>query len=471
MAEGKRGPEGPRNNGSGTTAGARPSEGKRTNVRWLMVFMAFMATAINYIDRTNLSVAAPFIQKEFGFSPTTMGWILGAFFWTYAAFQMPSGWLVDRLGPRITYSIAVVWWSFFTAACALGRGFASLFGFRLLLGIGEAPAYPCNSKVVAEWFPKSERAFATSIFDSGAKVGGALALPIVALIVNAVGWRWSFFITGLLGFVWTAVWLKLYRAPRNHPMVSKEELAHIEGRLEAPQTAPAVPVDDVEPLPFSHLFRYRIIWGMMLGFFCLNFVNYFFITWFPTYLVKERGFSLLKLSGYAMIPSLVAVAGGWLGGLTSDRLLRSGMKLTWVRKIPLVGGMLMSSAIALAVRAPNAFWALALMSISYAGIMFAGASVWALPADIAPSRRNIGSIGGIQNCASNFGGVCISLFVGAMVTRTGGFLFPLMVAGGASLLGAFSYLVIVPEIAPLVPKDRAPRAPRAAKAAPVSPRA
>jgi ACS family D-galactonate transporter-like MFS transporter len=416
-----------------------------------MVFMAFLATAINYIDRANLSVAVPYIQKEFGLKDDAMGLILGAFFITYAGFQMPAGWLVDKLGPRLTYSIAVVWWSFFTAVCFFARGFASIFGFRLLLGIGEAPAYPCNSKVVSEWFPKRERAFATSIFDSGAKVGGALSLPIVALIVNAVGWRWSFMITGGLGFIWTVVWLKVYRHPRQHPSVSKEELAYIEDQTPA-QVAISGPVEDAPPVPFGHLFRYRIIWGMMLGFFCLNFVNYFFITWFPTYLVKARGFSLLKLSGYAMIPSIVAIGGGWLGGLTSDRLVRSGMKLTWARKIPLVGGMLMSSAIALAVIAPNAFWALALMSVSYAGIMFAGASVWALPADIAPSRRNVGSIGGIQNCASNIAGVCISWFVGAMVTKTGGFVVPLTVAGCASLLGAFSYLVIVPEIAPLVPK-------------------
>lgn len=417
-----------------------------------MVFLAFLATAINYIDRANLSVAAPFIQKEFDLSPTTMGWILGAFFWSYASFQMPSGWLVDKLGARLTYAIAVVGWSLATAFCAFARGFASLFGLRLLLGVAEAPCYPCNAKVVSEWFPKSERAFATAVFDSGAKVGGALALPIVALIVNAVGWRWSFIITGAIGFVWTAFWLLSFRSPRQHPKVSAEELAYIEGRQGAAELAATAPAGDGTPLKFAELFRYRIIWGMMLGFFCLNFVNYFFITWFPSYLVKERGFSLLKLSGYAMIPSIVAIAGGWLGGLTSDRLLKRGFSLTWARKVPLVGGMLMSSCIALAVLAPNAAWALVLMSISYSGIMFAGASVWSLPADIAPSRRNVGSIGGIQNCASNFGGVCISLFVGAMVAKTGGFVVPLLIAGGFSLLGALAYLVIVPEIAPLKPK-------------------
>ncbi len=419
-------------------------------MRWLMVFMAFLATTINYIDRANLSVAAPDIQKEFGLSPSSMGLILGAFFWTYAAFQMPSGWFIDKVGARVAYAVAVTWWSLFTAACALARGFGSLFGFRLLLGAGEAPAYPCNAKVVSDWFPRSERAFATSIFDSGARVGTALSLPIVTAIIAAFGWRTSFVITGGLGFVWTVIWLKLYKQPRNHPLVSPAELAHIE----AGQVATAA-VDDGPPVRWRDLFRHRTIWGMMLGFFCLNFVIYFFITWFPTYLVKERGFTIIKLGFYGMIPALTAVPMGYLGGLTSDRLVRSGMSLTRARKIPLVAGMVASSSIALAVLAPTAAWALALLALSYSGLAFAAASVWSLPADVAPSRKYVGTIGGIQNFAANLAGISISSFVGVMLGKTGGFLIPLMVAGGFSLLGAFSYLVIVPEIAPL--KARPPR--------------
>jgi len=409
-----------------------------------MVFMAFLATAINYIDRANLSVAAPSIQKEFGLSSTTMGLILGAFFWTYAAFQIPSGWFIDKVGARITYAVAVTWWSLFTAASALSRGFGSLFGFRLLLGVGEAPAYPCNAKVVSEWFPRSERAFATSIFDSGARVGTALSLPIVTAIIGIFGWRMSFVITGALGFVWTAFWLRMYKQPRNHPKVSQSELAYIESdQVSATQQA------DDTPVRLLDLFRHRTIWGMMLGFFCLNLVNYFFITWFPTYLVKERGFTIIKMGFYGMIPALAAVPMGYLGGLTSDRLVKSGMKLTWARKIPLVAGMVTSSSIALAVMAPSAFWALALLALSYSGLAFAAASVWSLPADVAPSRNYVGSIGGIQNFASNLAGISITTFVGVMLEKTGGFLVPLLVAGGFSLLGAFSYLVIVPEIGPL----------------------
>jgi ACS family D-galactonate transporter-like MFS transporter len=409
-----------------------------------MVLMAFLATAINYVDRANLSVAAPTIQNEFHLSPSTMGLILGAFFWTYALMQMPAGVFIDRVGARIAYALAVGWWSIFTAACALAQGAASLFGFRLLLGIGEAPAYPTNTKVVSEWFPRRERAFATSIFDGGARVGTALSLPIVSLLIARFGWRTSFVVTGVVGVVWAALWLKIYSPPRQHPGVSPEELAYIESDQEAAPSAAAGP-----PLRWIELFRFRAIWGMMLGFFCLNFVIYFFITWFPTYLVKARGFGLLKLGFYGMIPALVSVVGGYLGGLVSDRLVRSGMKLTWARKIPIVSGMLVSSCIALAVKAKTPAGALALLSLSYSGLTFAAASVLSLPTDVAPSRKHVASISGIQNFASNLAGICISYVVGTLLARTGSFVLALSLAGGFAILGAMSYLFIVPEVKPL----------------------
>lgn len=427
---------------------APTSPGESSGVRWLMVFMAFLGTAINYVDRANLSVAVPYVQQEFGLDSAQMGAILGAFFWTYAAFQLPSGWFVDRVGERVAYAAAVVWWSAFTALTAVARGFTSLFALRVFLGIGEAPAYPCNAKIVSEWFPARERAFAASIFDSGARVGTALSLPIVTALIAWVGWRASFIVTGALGFVWTAVWLLVYRRPREHARVSAAELAYIEaGRAE-----PAMDLaEGFVKLRWRDLFRYRTIWGMMLGFFCLNFVVYFFITWFPTYLVQERGFTLLKLGIFGMIPALVAIPAQWAGGLASDALVRRGVRLTLARKIPIVCGMILSSSIALAVVVPSASWALALLALSYGSLTFAGASVWSLPADVAPSRSYVASIGGIQNFASNLAGICIATFVGVMVGKTGGFLVPLMVAGGFSLLGAFSYLFIVGEIKPLPP--------------------
>ncbi len=482
-----------------------PSVKPAGRLRWLMIFMAFSATAINYIDRANLGVAMPFIKEELGLSDADAGYLLGAFFWTYALFQLPSGWFIDKVGARIAYSVAVVWWSFFTAIAAFANGFASLFGARLLLGIGEAPAYPTNAKIASEWFPKQERAIAASIFDSGNRVGTALSLPIVSFIIATFGWRMSFIITGLLGFVWTAVWLKTYRTPAEHPDITPEEKAYIQqgqppivattptdsSANTASEPAPAAliipalgrfifadddrawetartatkhiianliadrhPIAKPEPsISWSDLFKHRTIWGMMLGFFCLNFVIYFFSTWFPTYLKRVLAFDLKAMGAMGMIPALVAVVGGYLGGYVSDRLVRSGMPLTRARKIPLTLGMLASSSIGLIVLIENprenVNAVIALMSLSYASLSFTAASIWSLPADVAPTRDHVGSIGGIQNFASNMAGVCITTFVGVMLGKTGSFVIPLVVAGGFAILGAIAYLFIVPEIKPL----------------------
>ncbi|HEV3031658.1 MAG TPA: MFS transporter [Polyangia bacterium] len=408
--------------------------------------MAFLGTTINYIDRANLGVALPALKKEFGLSPETSGLILGAFFWTYAAFQLPSGWFVDKVGPRIAYTVAVVWWSIFTAATAIARGFTSLFGFRLLLGVGEAPAYPTNAKAVSEWFPKSERAFATSIYDSGARAGTVAALPLCTWIIKDYGWRTSFIVTGIVGVLWSAIWYAIYRHPSEHPRVSDTERAYI---LAGQAAQPAVRGPKV---PWRSLFRYRTIWGMMLGFFCLNFVIYFFVTWFPTYLRDGRGFTAVKTGLYGMIPGLFAMVAGYTGGKTSDFLVRRGFSLTKARKIPIVLGMAIASSIGLAVVVPSAMGAVALLALSYGGLCFAAASIWSLPADVAPTPQHVASIGGIQNFASNTAGILITYLIGKLLAKTGGFVAPLMMAGGFAILGALSYLFIVPEITPLEAK-------------------
>jgi D-galactonate transporter len=417
-------------------------------MRWSIVAMAFLGTTINYIDRANLGVALPSLKKEFGLSPEMSGLILGAFFWTYASFQLPSGWFVDKVGPRIAYTVAVVWWSIFTSATAIARGFASMFGFRLLLGIGEAPAYPTNAKSVAEWFPKSERAFATAIYDSGARAGTVAALPLCTWIIKQWGWRSSFVITGIIGVVWSFAWYAMYRHPKDHPLVSDAERDYIAAGQPAASAAGKGP-----KVPWGSLFKYRTIWGMMLGFFCLNFVIYFFVTWFPTYLRDGRGFSDVKTGFYGMAPGLFAILAGWMGGRTSDFLVRRGLSLTKARKIPIVGGMLVASSIGLAVVVPSATAAVALLALSYGGLCFAAASIWSLPADVAPTPQHVASIGGIQNFASNTAGICITYLVGKLLAKTGGFVVPLMMAGGFAILGALSYLFIVPEVKPLEARE------------------
>ncbi|APA89400.1 MFS transporter (plasmid) [Paraburkholderia sprentiae WSM5005] len=423
-------------------------------MRWVVIFLCFLAIAVNYIDRANLAVAAPQIEKALGIGPAEMGFILSGFFWTYALMQMPFGWFVDRVGARIALPLAVGWWSVFTAATAVTTSVAGMFGCRLLLGVGEAGAYPSCAKLVSQWFQPKERAIATSIFDSGSRVGSALSIPVVALIIGTLGWQAAFILTGVLGAVWIVGWLVIYRNPVEDAMDTARD------------AAPAAQArGEQHKVTWASLFRHRTLWGMMLGFFCLNFVIYFFITWFPSYLVQTRGFSLKSLGTLGMIPALIAIPGGWLGGYVSDALFRRGWSLTAARKTCMVGGMLLSSVITLSAFTSNMYLMLAFFGIAYGSLAFAAASIWSLPGDVAPTRHHVASIGGIQNFASNLAGIVITTFTGLMVAMTkGSFTIPLVVAGGFCFLGAFSYLVIVGRIEPLsLESDR--RDPKAARSA------
>ncbi|MEX3947727.1 MFS transporter [Paraburkholderia sp. EG287B] len=407
--------------------------------RWLVIFFCFLAIAVNYIDRANLAVAAPHIMKDLGIGPAAMGLLLSGFFWTYAVMQLPFGWFVDRAGARIALPFAVGWWSVFTAATAVAGGFAAMFGCRLMLGVGEAGAYPSCAKLVSQWFSRDERALATSIFDSGSRVGSALSLPLVAAIMAAWGWKASFVITGALGLVWILGWVVMYREP--------------EARAALEQ--PRAPAPAAASIRWSALFRYRTVWGMMLGFFCLNFVIYFFITWFPSYLVEARGFSLKSLGTLGTLPAIASIPGGWLGGWLSDTLVKRGWSLTAARKTCIVGGMLLSSVITLTGVVQDVYVMLALFAIAYGSLAAAAASIWSLPADVAPTPRHVASLAGIQNFASNLAGIALTTFTGVMLQLTrGSFTIPLVVAGGFCVLGAVSYLVIVGRVEPL----RAPEA-------------
>src|SRR3954447_11399849 len=240
---------------SATRRQPRPAAaGPRTKVRWAIVGLCFLGLTINYIDRANLSVALPKMKSELGLGPSAEGVILAAFFASSAIFQLPVGHLVDRLGARIVYAISAVWWSAFTAATALAQSFAGLLGFRLALGAGEAGGYPSSAKAVSEWFPVSERAFATSIYDSGARAGTALALPVVTALIAWLGWRASFAITAALGLVSVGGWLIFYRSPRAPPLASEAEVAYVEeGGARTEEQAAATAGE----LRWRDLFRYR----------------------------------------------------------------------------------------------------------------------------------------------------------------------------------------------------------------------
>lgn len=408
-----------------------------------MIALCFIANVVNYIDRANLAIAAPSIRGELGIDAATMGLVLSAFFWTYALLQLPSGWFIDKVGVRLSLAFAVGWWSIFTAISGLARSFSALIGARLLLGVGEASAIPSFAKVAFNWFPRTERGFACSLFDSGSRVGAALSMPLVAWLISLIGWRGSFVATGGLGALWLVGWLLVYRDPERYRAIAPRE-------VDALLAARSLPVVQGEPVRWVDLFRYRTVWGIMIGMFCLNFAIYFFITWFPSYLLQSRGFSLASLGTLGMLPALASIPAGWFGGWFSDWLLRRGWSSTAARKTCLVIPMLLSSSIALSALVNSNGWCLFFFALSYSSLAFAGANTWAMVSEVAPTPGHVASLGGIQNFAGNLAGIIISTFTGVMVMITGGsFIVPLLLAGGLCLLGAVCYLFVVGRIEPL----------------------
>jgi ACS family D-galactonate transporter-like MFS transporter len=412
---------------------------RRFGRRWLMIGLAALGLTIAYVDRASLSIAIPFMQHEYGFDQVWKGIILSAFFWSYAAFQIPSGWLIDKLGVRIVYTVAVIWWSFWTAMTAVAQGVNSLIGLRLMLGIGEAPVAPCGVKVVSQWFPRHERAFAASIADTGQQLGSALSLPIITTLIAFSGWRMAFIVIGVVGVLWVLLWLSLFQTPRQSKNLPADELAYIEAagaRLEATAGRDAV--------KWSDLLRHRTVWGMMLGYICRAYAVYFFITWYPSYLVDVHHFTLKQLGIVGAIPPFLAIISTWCGGLFSDYLVRRGVSLGAARKIPIIGALALASSIVFAAYAESTAVALGFLTLAMCSSAFAAGSVLALPADVAPTPETVGSIAGLQNFGSQIGGIISPIVTGMLLAADhGSYRLPLISAGLICLIGALIYAFMV----------------------------
>lgn len=439
----------------GTAGPAIPRPGG--NRRWLMIALIFLGTVVVYVDRANLSAAAPELKEEFNLSSTELGLVLSGFFWTYAAFQLVAGWFTDRFGARTSYTAAGFLWSAFTALTAMAQGFASLLTVRLMLGAGESPGYPTNAKVVREWMPQRERGLATGIYDSGSRIGSAVALPVVTALIILVGWRGSFVATGLVGFFWIAAWWLIYRRPEQDRRLSASEMAYI--RQDAIATAEAEVVPAPRTIPSHHFLRYRSVWAMMLGNFSLGFVNFWFITWFPSYLVEARDFDLASLGIAGSIPAITAAVAGWIGGLSADALIRRGWTPTRARKTLIIGGLAISSVVVLAGFIESTGAAVALLALSYGALTFASASVWLLPAELAPTSGHVGQFAGYMNFAGNAAGIMTSIVTGVLLDLSGGsFAGPIIGAGIVILIGILAFSVLLRRVEP-VQLDPLPRAP------------
>ena len=404
--------------------------------RFRVLALISVGTMINYLDRTVLGVAAPSLSADLHISATTMGIIFSAFSWSYAASQIPGGWLLDRIGTRLTYFLAVTFWSFFTLLQGFAVGVASLLTFRLGLGVSEAPCFPTNGRVVATWFPEHERAQATAAYTVGEYLGLACFGPLLFWISRQFGWRPLFWLVGIAGLLFACVWWVMYRDPEPSGPTAK--------------SVPAAPVNWAQ---IGKLLRYRQVWGASIGQFGGNSTLVFFLTWFPTYLAKERHMDWMRAGFYALLPFLAAACGVLLGGWGSDTLLKRTGSRNLARKLPLIAGLFGASTIILANYVTGDALVIAIFSIAFFFQGMTGLG-WTVISDVAPAEM-LGLTGGIFSFAANLAGVATPIIVGAIFDATGSFFYALAYVGAAALLGAFSYVFVLGNVERIVLHDAA----------------
>lgn len=426
------------------TAAARPRLATQASrARWLIAVLLFVTVVINYMDRANLSIAMPAIADEMDLTKAEQGLLLSAFGWTYAALQIPGGWLVDRVRPRVLYPACLALWSLATVFMGVIGGFVALIALRLLVGIFEAPAYPINNRVATAWFPERERASVIGFYTSGQFIGLALLTPVLSWLQSVLSWHWVFLVTGVIGVVWAAIWYLSYREPRES-RANAAELALIEsgGGLvdvadEAPQRA-AITRADV-----ATVLGRRKLWGIYLGQFCLTSTLWFFLTWFPTYLVKYRDMDYIKTGFLASLPFIAALVGVLFSGVFSDFLLRRGVSLGAARKGPIITGLLLTMAMLGANFTDSTAMVVLFLSIAFFGNGLASIT-WSLVSALAP-KRLLGLTGGMFNFIGNLSSIATPIIIGLLVTDDSfapGFVYMSVI----TVIGIASYVLLVGKV-------------------------
>ena len=432
-----------------------PEEQKRTNFRWAIVSLLFFATAINYADRTVLSIAGPALSKSLGLDSVSLGYIFSAFGWAYVLAQLPAGWLLDRFGSRIVYAISLFSWSFFTFITGFTgslSGFtavAVLFTLRFMLGIAESPAFPANSRISVAWFPTKETGTAAAIFNSAQYFATVLFAPLLGFIVHTYGWKWSFIFMGCVGFVFLIVWQKFVHEPKKSPYINQKELDYITeggaiGRYGCAGREKKKSGSAPKWKYLGQLLKCRMFLGVYIAQYCINAITYFFITWFPVYLVQERGMTILKAGFIAVLPAIFGFIGGNLGGIFSDSLLRKGYSLSVARKVPIVAGMLISMSMVFCNFTAVEWVVVALMALSYFGKGI-GALGWAVNADTAP-KEITGLSGSLFNTFGNLSSIVTPIAIGYIIKATGSFSWALVFVSIHAFMAIISYVLVVGKI-------------------------
>lgn len=430
---------------------------KPTHVRYLILLMLFLVTTINYADRATIAIAGSSLQKDLGIDAVTLGFIFSAFGWAYVAGQIPGGWLLDRFGSKKIYALSIFTWSLFTllqgyvGEFGVGSAVIVLFMLRFMVGLAEAPSFPGNARIVAAWFPTAERGTASAIFNSAQYFATVLFAPLMGWIVYKFGWQHVFVVMGAIGIVFSAVWMKVIYSPRQHPRINKEEFDHIAnngGMVDMDEQVKSTGDGKASSGPkwdyIRQLLTNRMMLGIYLSQYCINGITYFFLTWFPVYLVQERGMTILKAGMIASLPAICGFIGGVLGGVISDYLLRKGHSLTFARKAPIIGGLLLSTSIVTCNYIDIEWMVVGFMALAFFG-KGVGALGWAVMSDASP-KQIAGLSGGLFNTFGNIASITTPIVIGYIISATGSFKWALVFVGANAVVAVLSYIFIVGEI-------------------------
>ncbi len=423
---------------SADSEAAKPEASSRAGYfRWVICTLLLFGTTKNYMDRQVLGVLKTTLQHDLGWNEIDYGNLVFAFQAAYAVGMLAVGRLVDRLGTRLGYALAMVFWSLASMGHALGSSFTSFLVARSALGFGESGVFPASIKTVAEWFPKKERALATGIFNAGANVGAIITPLVVPWITIHWGWRWAFIITGALGFVWLIFWLLLYRKPEEHARVSKAELDYI-------RSDPQTPMAKIK---WARLIPHRQTWAFVVGKFMIDPVWWFYLFWVPDFLQRKHGLALMKIGLPIMVIYVIADVGSVAGGWLSSWLIERGKSVNVARKSAMLICALCVVPIVFAYRIESMWGAVLLIGLAAAAHQGFSANLFTLTSDTFPAQA-VGSVVGMGGMAGAIGGMLIAKIVGYTLQWTGSYMVPFLIAGFAYLLALAAIQFLVPRLEP-----------------------
>jgi MFS transporter, ACS family, L-galactonate transporter len=426
--------------------GSKPSARLRA-IQWTAVALVTVVIALNYIDRSTLSVGNLLIRKEFGISATAIGALQSGWSLAYAFAQIPVGFMLDRLGPRYLVGGALILWSIAQGAGGFAFGYTQLLWSRIALGVTESPAYPAGVRVTSDWFRVRDRGMPTGLYNAGGNIGPAIAPPLLTALMLAFGWRTMFVTMGVIGLLGAVVWFMLYRSPHS-TVLEPDDNAYL-----AENRAAVTPVRGEQ---WAKLFTFRTSWAMIVLAFCGGYSIWMYQTWIPAYLEMQQHVSIAKTGILASIPLIAGVAGCLVGGWFSDKLCQWGVNLMDSRKLPCVGGLLICGLFTgLTTTASNATEAVLLMSLAQFFLSAGIAGKWALTTVTAP-QSYCTSIAGLMNFGGYLGGTVSPVVTGYVVDVTGSFVIAFAIGAGMSLIGAMALYFMLK--APITSADLAPEA-------------